>query len=319
MVFIWQSGTYFMLTAPNPGTAFFWGKIIYLGTTFLPAAVYYFVVSFLKKGREKKQGYLAFILAGVLFLPLLGTNLLLSGVRKYFWGYWYQAGLLHPFYLLYYLIILGLSLVYLYKAYTKEKSPLEKIRIKYVLGAFIISFVGAIDFIPDYGIEVYLPSHLPIFIYFSAIAYAITKHQLMDIKIIINRLMAYSIILIVYVIAGLIVTFTSYYLFLSHLNHLAFLSLTAFLILAGLSFHPLRLHLQTTPDKFLFRKKYLLEQAAKEIGKICHSTVDQDILFNLVNKNLKTTLNTKSIPFFLLNKGKNGFAPVKGANPGRAK
>ncbi|MFC1511426.1 histidine kinase N-terminal 7TM domain-containing protein [Candidatus Margulisiibacteriota bacterium] len=257
-VFIWQFGTAIKLLAIDPNVALVWGKFIYLGTPFIPAAVYYFVISFLGKEGQKKFALLSFLLAGFIFLPLIPTNLLLSGVKKFFWGYWFQAGPLHPLFIIYYLIFLGLSFALLYISYKKEDSGLQKIRIKYVMVAFLISYIGATDFIPDYGIEIYQPSHIPIMIYFAVIAYAIIKHRLMDITVVVRKSLLYSSII------GL---FTGFYIFGIFMLSLFFQRITGYnsilmaaivILVFALGFQPIKNRAQEYIDRIFLKLKGLI-------------------------------------------------------------
>jgi hypothetical protein len=91
------------------------------------------------------------------FLTLLPTSTLISGTYQYYWGYYGQAGPLHPLFLVYFYVICGLGLAHLYRA--ALPSPLRPrnmmARMQLTLWAFAIAFLGSVDFIQSYGVEFY--------------------------------------------------------------------------------------------------------------------------------------------------------------------
>ena len=53
--------------------------------------------------------------------------------------------------------------------------------------ATLFGYLGAVDFIPNYGIEVYPFGYIPVSIFVLTVVYAIVKYRLMDIKVVFTR------------------------------------------------------------------------------------------------------------------------------------
>jgi len=155
-VCIWLFGMFLAYSAPNEQSAYFWNKIVYIGVFFIPASFYHFCVSFLSL-KNKKNYVVTNYLISTLFLAFLPTNFILNGQYPYFWGYYPKAGVLHPFFLLYFALVTGASLNMLYSSYKvkQDQNPDQAVRIRYVFVAFVVGFMASIDFVQLYGFEVY--------------------------------------------------------------------------------------------------------------------------------------------------------------------
>ncbi|NQU16987.1 MAG: hypothetical protein HQ564_02880 [Candidatus Saganbacteria bacterium] len=290
----WQLFTFLTITANNPIRAEMFTKAAYLGAVFIPVTILHLTVSFLNIEKMKRIVFLFYLLAIFVFIPATLFNLLISGINIFPWGYWFRAAAYHPIYVLYLSGLIGFSLFLLYKNFRGSREPMRS-KIFFLLVAFTVAYGGAIDIIPDYGINIPPLGSIPVIVCLTIIAYAITKNRLMDVKIIINRMMAYFVICLIYTLLG---TFSAFIFYLLSFNEFNVAAASFFIILllsAGVLFHPLRLHLQTTPDRFLFRKKYEYAEAIKELGEECSSVIEADKLIELFAKRIEETTKTSGI------------------------
>jgi len=129
---------------------------------------------------------------------LLKTNYFINGFYKYFWGFYPKAGIIHPLYLLLLTILVARIFYLLFSNLEKKKriSFTENLQTKYILFASIFYAFAASDFIINYGIEFYPPGFLFILIFLGITAYAIVKHYLFGIRVILTELLVGSIALI---------------------------------------------------------------------------------------------------------------------------
>ncbi|MFW9880113.1 MAG: histidine kinase N-terminal 7TM domain-containing protein, partial [Candidatus Thorarchaeota archaeon] len=182
--FVWQLGQAFVLLSNNETTAFIWSKIIYIGVIYIAVIHYHLIVAFLGLKNQRKIAILFYVISSFLFIPLTINNYIIYGVNKYSWGYWLKAAKFHPLFGLYFGFLIFLGIINLYFGYKKENiSPIDRIKCKYLFLGFIISYLGSIDFLPDYGINIYPFGYVFITLYISIIAYAIVRYRLMDIAL----------------------------------------------------------------------------------------------------------------------------------------
>ncbi|MCB9772679.1 MAG: hypothetical protein H6754_09050 [Candidatus Omnitrophica bacterium] len=152
--FIWQFGTYFVLTAPNAQTATIVSRFSYVGCIFLSVASYHLVVNFLSLKSQIKYVKFGYLFGVVVFFPLLLTDQLLTTAYHYSWGYWFHAGKLHPIYLIFFAIygLAAFTNLFIHARKIADKGEQQKCRL--LFWAYFLCYFSIIDFLPDYGIDV---------------------------------------------------------------------------------------------------------------------------------------------------------------------
>ncbi len=189
--------------------ALFWSRIAYCGVVFITASTYHFIVSFLNL-QKKRFVYLFYSLSLLFALIAITNKQFIVGVKMFFWGYYPQVGFtIHNLFLVLWIIPFILSLQYLYTRYKEEKSPFNKKRIKYFLVTFPIAYLGVIDYIPSYGIEMYPFGLIPVTFFVISTTYAIVRYRLLDIEIMIKKL---SLVTLAFVISVSAIYIGSFYL-----------------------------------------------------------------------------------------------------------
>lgn len=187
-VCIWLFGSFMTYSTKDPKEAVFWGKLIFVGLVGIPAFVYHFSISFLRRTIRPRLLWTNYAISAV-FLGLIPTPYLVEGTYLFFWGHHPKAGPLHPLFLVYFFWVSAAGLANLYQEYrVKEKTnPIEAIRIKYVFWAFVIGYVATIDKIQLYGVEFYPTGYLWVTFWTMIVTYAIARYHVMDLSLIINR------------------------------------------------------------------------------------------------------------------------------------
>jgi len=165
----------------------FFAKMVHVGSTFIIFFYFYFTHSFLKI-KNKIPIICSGIIATIFIILFLTTNLLLNGFYNFYWGAYPKATKWHLIYLSYAIGSFMYCLILLFKASkNKQYSPLEIVRIKYVFWAYLFGNIAAIDWIPNYGLEIYPFGYINILIFTTIITLAIIRYRLMDIKVAITR------------------------------------------------------------------------------------------------------------------------------------
>jgi len=129
--------------------------------------------------------------------------------------------------------------------------------------------------------------------------YAITRHQFLDIKLVIQRGAIYTTLLAIVV---------SFYLFLcyilgilfqkgAHISYLISAGLTAVVGIFGVP--PIEKYFRKVTDKIFFKDKYNYFQAVHELNEILNKNIDFESIFNKSSGELKSLLKVKEISFIL--------------------
>ncbi len=169
-------------------------KLAYLAITPLPFTFYWLIVVCLKKERSEK-GYLAgfAVVGAALLLLLFSTDLFLAGNQHFSWGNFSKPGILYPIFTATALISMIRGLVLLRRSLQDPSLDVQsRNQMKYLFLGFCFYFFCTLDFLQVYGATWY-PIGTFFFILASlTIAYTISKHQLLDIKIVVQKTLMYT-------------------------------------------------------------------------------------------------------------------------------
>ena len=180
---IWLLSFSLMYCSKNVWAAFFWAKMSYFGVPMIPAALYQFTVSVLGIGKEnRKTVRLAWGLSAASSAMIIGTGYVIKGMRLYWWGYYPQYRWQGAEYLIYFAGALALSMIHFVSGYREAAAgSVQRSRIKALMAAFGISYLGLIDYLAKFGVPVYPIGYLPIMICMLLIARAMLRYRLVDI------------------------------------------------------------------------------------------------------------------------------------------
>lgn len=173
LAFVWQLGTYFVLTAQNVQIATIISRVAYVGCIFLSVASYHVIVSFLDIKNQKKFVWFGYFFGTAVFIPLLFSPLLLDTSYQYSWGFWFHAGAAHPIFLIFFGAYAVASFLNLLYFFLKTKDAVVKRKLWLLLIANVICYFSVIDFFPDYGYEVYPLGFLFVNLYLAIVWFII--------------------------------------------------------------------------------------------------------------------------------------------------
>ncbi|MFH1386441.1 MAG: ATP-binding protein [bacterium] len=269
-----------------------WSKVFYVVGSLTPGILLYFSVVFPtawpKIGRPGRI---------ILFLPSLvfcGLSLFDGLLIKNFYlspaGITVQPGAAYPYFFLFSMLFMGgafFNLAYKYKSAAQADKP----RVRYVLwGMFIVGLFAsvfnlALPFFGFYNL-IWLGPYSTVFLT-GLTSYAIVKHHLMDITLIISRTVAEILTISFF---GL-VYFLLAALYTKNINEASYyfvvLSSMAYWIMASYLFQKVRFVLQTSADKLFLRGKYDYYNALAEAGEQITKTLSMEN----INLTLKKTFS----------------------------
>ena len=197
---VWLFGFSVMYASHDKATALRFARLGFCGVSFIPGTTLHFLLAFLRKsGRALRITLWASYLSGILGLALSATNLVYRGIWTGFWGFYPIAGPLYPIFPVTFLACFNLGVVLLFLALRDEPDQRRRQQIKYSLFACICATPGVVDYIVKYQIHIYPFAYICALAWIFWITYAIVKHQLMDIRVLMTRtgllLLTYFIVL----------------------------------------------------------------------------------------------------------------------------
>ena len=183
---LWQVSFFFALNNEDPFIIMWWFRLSYVGIAFITPATFHFVSTLL--GIKKIRPVLAaYLFAAFCSFLILRTELVISGIRKFYWGPCPVAGPLHNIFLAIWFVPFLVSLAYLFREHRSSASPYNKTRIRYFLVSLPIVYLGAVDFLPIYGFNVYPWGSFPVLFFCLLTVYSILRYRVLDIEIIIKK------------------------------------------------------------------------------------------------------------------------------------
>ncbi len=252
--------------------------------------VFLFLVTFPKDRINLSKNKVIFLVSITLVLFVAGfTPLIFAGITINNNVVVPKPGILMPVFLIHTLgLILG-GIFSVFKRYRKS-TGVEKTRIKYVFLSFAILFslIIVLNFIVTvffkFGNFVpFLPFYILIFNFI--VTYAIIKHRLMDIRLVVARSVSYALLVI---ILGLIYTLW-FFIAVTYITHqniqLSNLIISVILsLILALSFQPLNRILEKVTDRIFYRERYNANSVLLKVSSILSSTL---ALSELVTHSLK--------------------------------
>jgi diguanylate cyclase (GGDEF)-like protein/PAS domain S-box-containing protein len=172
----------FSYAATDPQTSLSWARIAHVGVAFMPAAILWSTTSILGRVRERLARLIFASAVSMTFAVLvLATNLFVSGNVPVYWGYYPTYGVAGPFFIGYFVTVM----VYILVRYAVERARAtnddRRKRLSAMIVAFAAGYVGAVDFLPAFGVELYAFGYIPIFVFILIVAFVVLRYRLVDI------------------------------------------------------------------------------------------------------------------------------------------
>ena len=229
-------------------------RLAYCSIALIAILFFHYVTVFLQLSWAKQWHKVNYVYATLLSVLILKTNFIVSGLNKFFWGYYPKAGICHPCFLLYFVGLLLFTLLLLIKEAKNPLNDKKKInQIKYQLLAFTIFALASFDFVPNYGIELYPFGYIPTIIFIGIIAYTVIKHQSMDIEIVIRRGLIYSLLVSIISVTYLLIIVIFERYFQSVMGYSTVIGSVVAAAVIALVVTPLKIKIQLLIDKILFK------------------------------------------------------------------
>ena len=178
-VAIWLSAFAAMYSSRDSGVALVWARAGYLGVPFIAPAVYWFTIEILRIERRRRFALVA-AWSGAAFFSAVAvtTDRLIASVHEYSWGFYPSYDLrVGTAFLVFFFGYLLASLFEFIRAYPSSHGAEQK-RIRALLVAFAISYLGCIDYLPKRGIASYPFGYLAILAFVFVVARTIRKYDL---------------------------------------------------------------------------------------------------------------------------------------------
>ena len=273
----------------------FWDRFMLAGWMAMPIAFFIFVQAFLMHERRNWEivGIICFIL--ILAADILGY--LFTGTRVVNGQLFHEYG---PAFIpasIVWIFFIGFSMINLIQDYRKTKVAFYGNQLKYLTVTAVLTFVGVLIALSN---RVTLPADIVFNIGAAAfIAYAIFKHQLLDLNIVVRKWLLY---LIPVLILGAIY-FGVIYLLLRVFNIFSgigiFIVALLVAVVVTIAGRPLHNAVQNWIDRLFYRENYNATQMLQRLSLATVSILDLDALTRMILKEVTSTMHIHNAGLFL--------------------
>jgi len=187
---LWLDATSIALCATDAESALRWFKLDNVGVMYISVAFYSFSAEFLQLQRHRSIR-IGYALATLMAAAVLFRQDFVVGVNRFWWGYfpqWGPASL--PFFIIFF-SYMAVAFTDYFRTYRSITTPIRRQQIKFVLIAFVIAYLGSVDFLPAFGYELYPFGYIPIFLLTVVITVAILRYRLLDAALVVSRSATY--------------------------------------------------------------------------------------------------------------------------------
>ncbi|MBI5078747.1 hypothetical protein HZB08_01850 [Candidatus Saganbacteria bacterium] len=263
----WCFGQFMGDVAASKEAVLFWTRFNIAGAVFIPLFYLYFILSFTNRVKENKRlmGLAAGTAAG--FLTLNFTPLFVKDVAPQFAYRFYPVpGIAYPFFAFYLLFLFGIGFFKL-SVFLRESRGAINNQAKYVFFGSLVGFLGGMTaFFPVFNLNLPVVSHFSLPLYLTIAVYAIVKHKLLDIRVVIREGLVYSALTALFAAFYVIVVLLSGYFFQSLTRFNEFFTTVTVVFASVLVFQPLRDRVQRGVDRLFFRGSYYYQKTIDDLS-----------------------------------------------------
>lgn len=306
---LWAFGLAMFMTSNSLTTAIMWAKLYYIVPVFIASSFFYFSLVFPNNKKiSGKTKYWVLLPTLIHTLLIIYPNYLTQSVIVHDWGKEVILG--KPEYLLYSIFFAAYFATGLYIIWKKHlrSTGLVKQQLLYIFSGVLVG--GAAGWIfnltfPWFGNYRYIWVG-PIFslLITFTIFYSIIKHQLMDIRLVFARSIAYTLLVLIIGAFYTLSTFTLSNFFLREAYQPNQLIISTILtLLVAFTFQPLRHTLEKATSKIFFKNPYQSEKLLSELTHIMATNLLlKDLSLQLLDK-LLDQMRISRGAFILVDKG----------------
>lgn len=305
---VWGYGCMMAALAHNPDSALLWWKIAHVGGLY---TVVFFLHHVLALTGSKKKGVLIFGYAMATTFQIFSIMNLLKINVTYVFDSYYQLtanGIAYPVFTLLWCAIGFYASFILFNAFRVSHGE-KRVQFKFLFLALVICFLAGVSyFFTVYRTHIYPYGALLVPALPLVTTYAILRHKLLDIQVIVKRTLVFAGLLAsTFAMLVLPTLLIQEYIFrgAGMGGRIAGLTISGIVII--LSLRRIENFLINITDKFLFQKKYDYKVLLKTFTSEVLTVLDLNRLLKLTVAKLSDIIKLKSCGILLLDEKKNEY------------
>jgi len=254
---LWCFGQFMGEMVVGRGAVLFWTRVGVAGAIFIPVLFMHFIFALLGRADKERSKIYAVYGAGMFFLIMDLTPFFVRDVGPApGFRYYPQPGFVYPFFAAFVAACFVYGFWRLFRAYRGSAGE-RRNQLLYMVLASLIGFLGGLtSFLPIWGISFPVLSHFALPLYVLITVYAILKHHLLDISVIVREGLIYSALTVLFAGFYVLAVLTMNYLFSHLVGFNPALAVLLVIFISVLVFQPLRDRVQKLVDRIFFQGEF---------------------------------------------------------------
>ena len=269
-------------------------------------------LSLVLPGRTLPSGWVVALCASyvcALSLAVLNVfGMLVERLAPFAWGYYSVNTRYYDLFGAYVAITFAVVTAFLAREYVTTTQARMRLQLKLWLAGIAISLpLGLTNLFPSYGIHFYPLGNLGSAIWAAFVGYAIVRHRLMDIEVVVTRGLSYVLVtfLLIVPLSGVGIGLQSIVFADPHHDFSA--ALVLLLLLAGLLFGPIDRAVSARIEAVLFPGKVESRLRLRALASEVVTILDRDILIELLSSSIQSAFDLEKVALFLNKETSGGF------------
>jgi two-component system NtrC family sensor kinase len=309
MLVLWNLNFFVLYSVSDREVALGLTRIFRVGALFVPPAVLHLVT--ILRDRRSTVWRLLLIASYSCACGLAVANafdLFVYELQTFSWGYYSVGTRLYDVFSIFVPANLVAAFGLLIHDYRTSKDPRTRLQFKFwLLGAAVAFPLGFTNLLPAYGIPVYPLGNLGSAAWAGIVAYAIARHRLMDIDIVVTKGMAYIAVASVLIAPAFAIILWLQRLWFGQVHRDFSAAVLLMLIAVGILFPALRFRAESRIERSLFREKHEHRAALMAFTRSIVRILDRQRLVRDLAATLSETLRPDRVAVALLDEAKQVF------------
>ena len=297
MFVLWNLNFFTLYYFDDYEVAYALTSVFRLGAILMPAAALHLVVAL----RPQAPAIWRVAVAGSYVTASLLTasnalGLFVIGLHRFEWGYYSVAGPLYGPFSAFLVLCTSAALALLVWQYmtARDARLVNELRF-WLLGAAVAIPLGLTNLLPAYGVPIYPLGNLGNTAWAAVVAYAIARHRLMDVDVIITKTAAFAISSVGIVLPTFLLVLWSQHASLGFIDRDTSFAVLLALLFVGVSFSFVLQRLEPEIHASLFPEKRGYRQALTAFTRTVTTILDRDRLIAELAGNLSRNFRLRSV------------------------
>jgi len=292
----WGIGIFLVGIANNEAEAKFAWKVAHAGGLFVAPLFYHLMCSWCEV-RHKTVYFFAYGQALCIAAIFIFSDFFVKNLRYVFDIYFINANFMYVLGIIFYIVLIVLSYLELISFFGRTKGHKRTLTLYNIFG-FLFGFLGAsTTFLPIFHLDIFIPTgNFGISIYVFVLTYAIFRHQLMDITVIIKKTFSYSVILLLLIVPSfMVVIFSEKYL----PRDVHYPILAGLFVLVGFVYPRIKVQAERNLETILFKGVFDYKETLDNLSRKMATLHNLDELLSMATQSIARAIDTNNLAVYL--------------------